>query len=129
MNVVKSHLLDFGGFICLYFMQCVGVCMCGFNKGTKKKDFPNIREKEILTLTKLTPKHATQAYPPSGATFLVVFCMLAVYICFLTIRGFVQYHRMQFEIVIQLSQRQQQQKTNTFKRKQLRLTFKQPRFQ
>lgn len=31
----------------------------------------------ILTLTKLTPKHAIQPQPPSGATFLVFFCIFA----------------------------------------------------
>lgn len=31
---------------------------------------------KLLTLTKLTPKQATHPHPPSGATFLVVFCMM-----------------------------------------------------
>lgn len=90
--------------------------------------FPNIRKKNrnrkriLLTLTKLTPKHATQAYPPSGATFLVGFCMMSFRVC-------VQYHRLQFEIVIQLSQQRKTNEITSMKRKQLRVTFKQPRFQ
>lgn len=30
---------------------------------------------KILTLTRLTPKHAAHPHPPSGATFFVGFCM------------------------------------------------------
>lgn len=50
------------------FIQIFKVSSCAGWRGVVRKNMTF-----VLTLTRLTPKVATQPQPPSGATFLVVF--------------------------------------------------------